>query len=654
MNKKLYLLAAACCIVFSCEKELPMAEEEVVFTPSPVTGSIEQMAPQTKVYLDENRNIRWSEGDEVMFFQGSTLGQRFCVNEQSVGQTSAIFNFVSSTVPVGSIGGGTPLQHNVAFYPFMDFIHCEQIYDEENNNVPAYMLTNVEFSSYQMYEPGTFGPRANAMVAVSSSTDLLFYNLNGGVKLQISGTGSIIKVVFKGRNGEKLAGKASVKAYVDGTAPEITFSEDASESIEIGFGQVPLVLNQEQRTDIFFSIPPTEFTKGFLITVYDTNGGSTTFGTSRASSVDRSLIMDLGEVIYTEAASLVGNNGTANCYIVSAPGRYVFPAVKGNSYDTVSDLSHADGAVAYVSVLWESFGTNITPNKGDLINYVSYNEDGFISFEASDKKGNAVIAARAANGKILWSWHIWLTDQPAEQVYFNNAGTMMDRNLGATSATPGEGSAFGLLYQWGRKDPFRGSYHIQHTNHHATTGTWPSQVVSDATTGTIAYAQANPMTFITFNDLNGDWLYSGTADSDTTRWESIKTIYDPCPPGWRVPEGGENGVWAKASGQWWYEGSTTGDPTLFNTTNFGVDFSGIFGSDNTIWYPVTAQRMRGGYTVGENCGYWAVNPSPYLDGNHASALFLNKTGYINNISTEAKGYGQSVRCMKEYSNIPEN
>lgn len=30
----------------------------------------------------------------------------------------------------------------------------------------------------------------------------------------------------------------------------------------------------------------------------------------------------------------------------------------------------------------------------------------------------------------------------------------MDRNLGAVSATPGDAGAIGLLYQWGRKDPF--------------------------------------------------------------------------------------------------------------------------------------------------------------------------------------------------------
>ena len=85
----------------------------------------------------------------------------------------------------------------------------------------------------------------------------------------------------------------------------------------------------------------------------------------------------------------------------------------------------------------------------DLIKYICY-KDGYIIFETADifKEGNAVIAAKSSNNIIVWSWHIWFTDEPQGQVYYNNAGTMMDRNLGATSATPGYVGALGLIYQW--------------------------------------------------------------------------------------------------------------------------------------------------------------------------------------------------------------
>lgn len=145
-------------------------------------------------------------------------------------------------------------------------------------------------------------------------------------------------------------------------------------------------------------------------------------------------------------------SGTANSYIVCESGRYSFAATKGNSSDPV-------GSAASAEVLWESFGTDAAPKAGDLVSDVQIDGDR-IAFTASALKGNAVIAAKDASGIILWSWHIWLTEQPEDQVYNNNAGTMMDRNLGATSATPGDVGALGLFYQWGRKDPFLGSSSI--------------------------------------------------------------------------------------------------------------------------------------------------------------------------------------------------
>ena len=234
-----------------------------------------------------------------------------------------------------------------------------------------------------------------------------------------------------------------------------------------------------------------------------------------------------------DTAIALDNLETANCYIVSEAGDYKFKAVLGNSDATV-------GNVKSVEVLWESFGTDVAPNVGDLVTSVSY-KNGYIRFSTPEdfKEGNAVIAAKDANGKILWSWHIWLTDEPEGQVYYNNAGIMMDRNLGATSATPGDVGALGLLYQWGRKDPFLGSSSISSNMLANSTITWPSSVYSNSSNGTIAYAIAHPTTFIAYNSYNDDWYYTGTNTTDNSRWSASskdKTIYDPCPNGWRVPD----------------------------------------------------------------------------------------------------------------------
>ena len=335
----------------------------------------------------------------------------------------------------------------------------------------------------------------------------------------------------------------------------------------------------------------------------------------------------------------------ANCYIVTKAGKYIFKTLKGNSSESV-------GNVASAEVLWETFGTDVAPAVGDLISSVSY-KDGKIVFKTTDKKGNAVIAAKDADGNILWSWHIWLTDQPVEHVYKNNAGTMMDRNLGATSATPGDVGALGLIYQWGRKDPFLGSSSISSNTTAKSTITWPSAVSSDSSNGTIAYAIANPTTFIANYGINDDnyhgnhdWYYTGSESTDDTRWtasDKAKSIYDPCPSGWRVPDGGNDGVWAKA----------IGSPDSFNctyeTTYEGFNFSGKFGSASTIWYPASGFRtnLGGGLDrVGEGGNYWSASKAK--NDYHAHHLYFYYTGNVypsDNYYSRASG--NSVRCVKE-------
>ena len=317
----------------------------------------------------------------------------------------------------------------------------------------------------------------------------------------------------------------------------------------------------------------------------------------------------------------------ANCFIVSSSETYSFKTVKGNSSESVGDVASAE-------VLWESFGTSETPSVGSLIASVAA-ESGSIVFEVADpyREGNAVIATKDASGTILWSWHIWLTDQPQGQVYNNNAGTMMDRNLGATSATPGDVGALGLLYQWGRKDPFLGSSSITNSILANPTITWPSAVPFNSSNGTIDYATSHPTTFICYNN-NGDWYSPDSGSIDDTRWQSSKTIYDPCPVGWRVPDGGINGVWNVAG---------ISDMT-YDDTNKGISFS--ISSPSTTWYPASGYRSLGDgalKVVGYNGGYWSVTPN----GEGAYYLSFDNNGYVTPTDYNYRANGLSVRCLQE-------
>ena len=373
---------------------------------------------------------------------------------------------------------------------------------------------------------------------------------------------------------------------------------------------------------------------------YVYQGGSYTYGTP-AEFTTLKHPYELSYDLNMASATDLSSSGSANCYIISESGLYKYKAVKGNSNESV-------GSIASASILWETFGTDAAPMPSDLIGGFCY-KDGYIAFQTANtfKEGNAVIAAKDASGTILWSWHIWLTDKPQGQVYYNNAGTMMDRNLGATSATPGDVGALGLLYQWGRKDPFLGSSSIHYDSmaEAKSTITGPSAVESTSTNGTIEYASANPTTFITGNSDNHDWYYTGNSSTDNTRWtesDKSKSIYDPCPQGWRVPDGGRNGVWSTALGSSIY----FKDESLYSSTNEGINFPGKFGSASTIWYPASGCRgNRDGSlsSVGYDGCYCSASPRP----SSAYILLIYSPGYVDPSNSNYRAVGNSVRCLQE-------
>ena len=335
------------------------------------------------------------------------------------------------------------------------------------------------------------------------------------------------------------------------------------------------------------------------------------------------------------SASDLSSSASANCYIISESGLYKFKTVKGNSSESV-------GSVASASILWETFGTSTSPDYLELIDGVCY-KDGYIAFQTADtfKEGNAVIAVRDDSGNVLWSWHIWFTDQPEAHVYKNNAGTMMDRNLGATSATPGDVGALGLLYQWGRKDPFLGSSSISETVVAKSTLTWPAAVETNSSVGTVDYVTANPTTFVTADSFSYfDWHYSSRDNTLWTTSDKTKSIYDPCPAGWRVPDGGSNGIWSKAIG------SSSSYNGTYDNANEGMNFSGKFGSASTIWYPASGYRNDydgSPFDVGNYGYYWSASPYSH----HAYYLYFNNRGYVNPSSNNKRAGGQSVRCLQE-------
>ena len=519
--------------------------------------------------------------------------------------------------------------------------------------IQTYSATSLAFtptSGSHDYTSGTYtfkytvsNPREGQKATVSTSDSWIT-----GVT---DNNGTVSYAVSRNTTGSSRSGKITVKYgdlsktfTITQSAASLTLSSSsatctyasASKSFSITISNRQSDLAVSVKSDVAWITNVSESNGTVSYKVAENNSGSSRTGKITVTYAGVSKVFT---IIQGKGPVNLSASGTANCYVVSETGFYSFKSVKGNSSTSV-------GTVSSVAVLWESFGTSTTPSVGSLVKLVSY-EDGNIYFDTATtfKEGNAVIAAKNSSGTILWSWHIWFTDEPQGQVYYNNAGTMMDRNLGATSATPGDVGALGLLYQWGRKDPFLGSSSISSSTLAKSTITWPSTVSSNSSNGTISYATAHPTTFITGNDSNYDWYYTGSYSTDDTRWTTsnkTKSIYDPCPAGWRVPDGGSNGVWSKA------KRSSSNFSHTYNSSNEGMNFSGKFGSASTIWYPASGYRYDDDGSlddVGSSGIYWSASPSNYFY--RAYYLGFSVSGYVYPSNDDSRASGLSVRCLQE-------
>lgn len=344
---------------------------------------------------------------------------------------------------------------------------------------------------------------------------------------------------------------------------------------------------------------------------------------SPSSDTHRSTIPISGAVELSAAES-------ANCYVVTEPGVYSFKALKGYSTEPLS-------AIGSVEVLWETWGTVEEVQANSVVAQVDYEKE-MVYFRVAEDfhSGNAVIAARDDQGSIMWSWHIWVPETAiGEDLYGLSRKQSMDRNLGALVAASTDGASpksAGLFYQWGRKDPFPGVGDF-------ASGT-PASVSGEAMTlygGQMSVAKSikQPTAFANYD---GNWNASGTE----SLWSSSKTMYDPCPPGYRIPYRSES--------------------LLFS--NYPWDVSGWEYNDAAYYFtvgnPVTTYPLGGYittdgayYQYGEGTRVWCSRQATTADEAYNFRIFPNETdgGASYGNGTKPTSNGFAVRCVT-YESIP--
>ena len=361
--------------------------------------------------------------------------------------------------------------------------------------------------------------------------------------------------------------------------------------------------------------------------------------------------------------SMVDNAGnprasrtTANCYLVHAAGNYKIPLVYGNAIKNGEDnaVAYAPGGSTtdtYCANFVNNYDNNITgpwitkstsgtgvnkgmgltavsaellwQDKSGLISNVAVSGN-FLKFTVSSfGGGNALIAVKDNTGFILWSWHIWATEDDLSNTTVVATGshnyTVAPVNLGWVPTGDSGKQGYCPYYQWGRKDPFiPASAYNSSTNHTVyniggATITGISYLAS--TTITIGTCIRNPTCHYYNSSTSGPitTTYYNMWDAQNTTTNNVtsatkKTIYDPCPPGFCVP------TYALCE----YIGGIGLGNTMstWNYTNNGATWNtGITG--DALWFPATGTRSYNSSSVsyvGSRGQFWIATPYSTLNG----------------------------------------
>ena len=651
------LIAVSALFAFSCQKSEIAFEKEQSSEKAVRTITLNFPSdPESKMSMAEDGKTAWQAGDEILI-HGAKVGQSgetyysrvITLKASDIHDEGKTATFTLEEINADAGWGRSGYKATMfAAYPASALVDIENgawwYYSSAWNQTNTLLLAGTNDTS------------------VNDGNTFTFTQLTGVLSFVVSG--EFDSYVISGNGGTEVVGYDVFAVRVDtqnsfGDKNKIPYNGGSG---GLGFSgektsiTAPVVADGSTVNHIYFP-GGVNFANGFTIKFLKGGVEQKRVSTSTAKNIARGKYLKLGDItshlfVYTPPATHnssidmtgatdLSASASANCYVVEGIEAnkdkvYKFKAYKGNTDIGV-------GVIESVEVLWETWNNSESVTEHSVIAAVDFDKQAendyyeiCFKMPTAIRPGNAVLAARNTLGKILWSWHIWV---PASAVTSSTYGlegqTWMDRNLGALTVTEASEeadaspSSFGLLYSWGRKDPFPGLASFDGSSPITTTTTFDYH----GALMSVADSYESPTVFVqTSADANWPWC----TDADKSGlWATSKTINDPCPPGYVVPQFKDG------------EGLWTGK----NATGFTINATHKWykmGTDPYIVFPIVGFldacqsttpyiRERGARTL-----IWSSTLSD--SGGLAKTLRVNSDGSSKNES-ERICRGNSIRCV---------
>jgi hypothetical protein len=520
----------------------------------------------------------------------------------------------------------------------------------------------------QKYVDGSVDPAAYPLYSLTDNEGLDSMTMNpvcGGLKLMVPANDQFNAITSVSITSETDILTGTVQ--VDGENGQLDLVEEQASKKIILKGEIDISEGQ----DIFIALPQIVFNDVLNIQFTTLKGMGTCTIDLTGKSIERGkvLAVELEDIdwlaktdYYGKANSVIVTPGATSVTVDCTP--YYTTSLQ---YTYENHPNEDEGKLPRsAKMLWNDVSS-------DFVGGVSLAADGkSFTAQLNGQPGNALIAIYdkedpdEEDATILWSFHIWVTETNDIQLGTNGKGntyTVLDRNLGAVSANAGDWRSIGMLYQWGRKDPFVSTGTVgQNSNatmyNHNGTVSLPV-VAGGATTGTVAYAIQNPTQFIRSSQTSSntssmpfryahDWLYYANdalwGNPEGYNFPAFstlrKSIYDPSPEGYMIAPAD---IWLKATSGNDKASSIFADAE-WDATNLGyrVQVNG----DET-WYTIGGWRSRsnGNLSNANSTGYyWSSAVSGAVNAN-AWYMSINSGGVTLN-GANSRANSAAIRPIK--------